>query len=141
MFEKVDVPVLGIVENMAVHVCSNCGHAEHIFGAGGGEKMAAQYGVQLLGSLPLDIRIREQADSGTPTVVAEPHSAIALSYRAIARVAAARLSLQARNKAILPQHRLHNTEAVSDQPPIREVNAHRARAAPHIRARFAWCGG
>ncbi|CAN5163515.1 iron-sulfur cluster carrier protein ApbC [soil metagenome] len=100
MFEKVEVPVLGIVENMAVHVCSNCGHAEHVFGEGGGERMAAQYGVPLLGSLPLDIRIREQADSGKPTVVAEPSSAIAQAYRLIARKAAARLSLQARNKAI-----------------------------------------
>ena len=100
MFEKVEVPVLGIVENMAVHVCSNCGHAEHIFGQGGGERMAAQYGLPLLGSLPLDLRIREQADGGRPTVVAEPGSAIALAYREIARKAAARLSLQARNKAI-----------------------------------------
>ena len=100
MFEKVEVPVLGIVENMAVHVCSNCGHAEHVFGEGGGERMAAQYGVPLLGSLPLDIRIREQADSGRPTVVADPESAVAASYRAIARKTAGRLSLQARNKAI-----------------------------------------
>ena len=100
MFEKVEVPVLGIVENMAVHVCSNCGHAEHIFGEGGGERMAAQYGVPLLGSLPLDLRIREQADGGRPTVVAEPDSAIAMSYREIARKAAGRLSLQARNKSI-----------------------------------------
>jgi ATP-binding protein involved in chromosome partitioning len=100
MFEKVEVPVLGIVENMAVHVCSNCGHAEHIFGAGGGERMAAQYDVPLLGSLPLDMRIREQADGGRPTVVAEPDSAITQAYREIARKAAGRLSLQARNKAI-----------------------------------------
>jgi ATP-binding protein involved in chromosome partitioning len=100
MFEKVEVPVLGIVENMAVHVCSNCGHAEHVFGAGGGERMAAQYGVPLLGSLPLDMRIREQADGGRPTVVAEPDSAIAQAYREIARKAAGRLSLQARNKSI-----------------------------------------
>ncbi len=100
MFEKVEVPVLGIVENMAVHVCSNCGHAEHIFGAGGGEKMAAQYGVPLLGSLPLDIGIRELADSGTPSVSFAPNSDISLRYRDIARRAAARLSLQARNKSI-----------------------------------------
>ncbi len=100
MFEKVEVPVLGIVENMAVHLCSNCGHAEHIFGAGGGERIAAQYGVPLLGSLPLDMRIREQADGGRPTVVAEPDSAIALAYREIARKAAGRLSMQARNKSI-----------------------------------------
>jgi ATP-binding protein involved in chromosome partitioning len=110
MFEKVEVPVLGIVENMAVHVCSQCGHAEHIFGAGGGEKMAAQYGVPLLGSLPLDIGIREQADSGTPTVAAAPDSPLALTYRDIARHAAARLSLQARNKSIaFPNIVIQNT--------------------------------
>src|SRR5690606_32325698 len=85
MFEKVGIPILGIVENMAIHVCSNCGHAEHIFGAGGGEKMAAEHGVEYLGGLPLDIRIREQADSGRPTVVAEPDSEIAETYRRIAR--------------------------------------------------------
>jgi ATP-binding protein involved in chromosome partitioning len=93
-----------------VHICSNCGHAEHIFGAGGGEKMAAQYGVPLLGSLPLDIAIREQADSGLPTVAAAPDSPIALAYRDIARHAAARLSLQARNKSIaFPNIVIQNT--------------------------------
>ncbi|GAA5170679.1 iron-sulfur cluster carrier protein ApbC [Viridibacterium curvum] len=85
MFEKVGIPILGIVENMSIHVCSNCGHAEHIFGSGGGEKMCADYGVPFLGSLPLDIRIREQADGGTPTVVAAPESPIAEAYRSIAR--------------------------------------------------------
>ncbi len=75
MFEKVAVPVLGIIENMSIHVCSNCGHAEHIFGAGGGARMAAQAGVRLLGELPLDARIREDADGGRPTVVAEPRLA------------------------------------------------------------------
>ncbi|WHZ18628.1 MAG: [4Fe-4S] cluster assembly scaffold protein Mrp [Rhodanobacteraceae bacterium] len=94
-FEKVQVPVLGIIENMATHVCSNCGHEEHIFGAGGGAKMAEQYGVPLLGSLPLDIRIREQADGGNPTVAADPDSDLSLRYRGIARNTAARLSLQA----------------------------------------------
>ncbi len=92
MFRKVAIPVLGIVENMATHVCSNCGHEEPIFGAGGGERMAAQYGVPLLGSLPLDIRIREQADGGRPTVVAEPDGALAQAYHRIARRAAARLA-------------------------------------------------
>jgi ATP-binding protein involved in chromosome partitioning len=92
MFEKVEVRVLGVVENMSVHVCSHCGHAEHIFGSGGGARMAEQYGVQLLGELPLDIRIREEADGGSPTVVAEPGSARALAYRQMARRAAARLS-------------------------------------------------
>jgi len=92
MFQKVNVAILGIVENMSTHVCSNCGHAEQIFGEGGGERLAAQYSVPFLGSLPLDIRIREQADSGRPTVVADPTGAIAESYRAIARRATARLA-------------------------------------------------
>jgi ATP-binding protein involved in chromosome partitioning len=110
MFAKVEVPVLGIVENMAVHVCSNCGHSEHVFGAGGGERMAAQYDVPLLGALPLDIRIREQADSGTPTVALDPESPLSLAYRDIARRTAARLSLQARNKAIaFPNIVIQNT--------------------------------
>jgi ATP-binding protein involved in chromosome partitioning len=110
MFAKVEVPVLGIVENMAVHVCSNCGHSEHVFGAGGGQAMAAQYDVPLLGSLPLDIRIREQADSGAPTVAADPGSPLSLAYRDIARRTAARLSLQARNKAIaFPNIVMQNT--------------------------------
>jgi ATP-binding protein involved in chromosome partitioning len=110
MFEKVSVPVLGIVENMALHVCSQCGHSEHIFGSGGGERMAQQYGVPLLGSLPLDIRIREQADGGTPTVAAEPRSALALAYGEIARKAAAQLSLRARSKSIqFPKIMIQNT--------------------------------
>jgi ATP-binding protein involved in chromosome partitioning len=92
MFRKVSVPVLGVVENMAMHVCSACGHEEHIFGAGGGEKMAADYGIPLLGSLPLDIRIREQADGGRPTVVAEPGGRLAAAYGRIARRAAGRLA-------------------------------------------------
>lgn len=94
MFEKVDVPVLGVVENMSTHICSNCGHEEHIFGAGGGERMARESGVAFLGALPLDMRIREETDGGKPTVVAEPDSRIALIYRDIARRVAGRLSLQ-----------------------------------------------
>jgi ATP-binding protein involved in chromosome partitioning len=101
MFEKVEVPVLGIVENMALHCCSQCGHIEHIFGEGGGARMAAQYGVPLLGSLPLDIRIREEVDNGRPTVAVDPEGDIAQRYRAIARNAAARLALEARSKAIV----------------------------------------
>lgn len=85
MFSKVDVPVLGVVENMAVHVCSQCGHAEHLFGAGGGERIAREYGVPLLGALPLDIHIREQADGGNPTVVADPDGPLAQLYRDCAR--------------------------------------------------------
>lgn len=84
MFEKVEVPVLGLVENMAQHVCSNCGHVEHLFGSGGGEKMAEQYGVPLLGSLPLEAAIREQGDAGVPLVHAFPDSPGAQAYRAIA---------------------------------------------------------
>jgi ATP-binding protein involved in chromosome partitioning len=110
MFEKVEVPVLGVVENMAIHVCSSCGHAEHVFGSGGGQRMADEYDVPLLGSLPLDIHIREQADSGTPTVAADPASPAAATYRAIARSAAAKLALQARNKAIkFPSIVIQNT--------------------------------
>ncbi|MFT3757238.1 MAG: iron-sulfur cluster carrier protein ApbC [Pseudoxanthomonas sp.] len=96
LFEKVQIQVLGIVENMAVHVCGNCGHAEHLFGQGGGEKMAGQYGVPLLGSLPLDIRIREQGDAGQPVVVAAPDSPAAQAYRAAAQALAAELSKRPR---------------------------------------------
>ncbi len=99
MFEKVEVPVLGIVENMSIHICSKCGHEEHIFGQGGGASMANQYHVDLLGSLPLDIRIREETDGGKPTVVAEPEARISQIYREIARKTAAKLSLQAKDYA------------------------------------------
>ena len=92
MFEKVEVPVLGLVENMAVHVCSNCGHAEHIFGEGGGQRMAAQYAVPLLGSLPLEARVREQGDTGVPIVTAAPNSATAHHFRLTARRIAVELA-------------------------------------------------
>lgn len=95
MFEKVGISILGVVENMSTHICSHCGHEEHIFGAGGGAAMCKDYKVELLGSLPLDIRIREQADGGKPTVVAEPDSQIAETYRRIARTIGVKLSLQA----------------------------------------------
>src|SRR3569833_483290 len=101
MFEKVSVPVLGIVENMSIHVCSNCGHAEHIFGAGGGARMAEQYGVPLLGELPLDAHIREEADGGRPTVVAAPHTPRAKAYFETARRTAALLSRRARDRSAL----------------------------------------
>jgi len=97
MFEKVEVPILGIVENMSTHVCSQCGHEEHIFGEGGGQSMASEAGIELLGSLPLEMGIRMQADSGKPTVVSDPNSRTADTYRAIARRAAARLSTQAKD--------------------------------------------
>lgn len=103
MFRKVNVNVLGLVENMSTHICSNCGHEEHIFGAGGGANMAAQYDARLLGSLPLDIRIREETDSGAPTVAKEPDSEIAKTYRAIARAAAAELSKSASTGGAFPE--------------------------------------
>ena len=96
MFEKVGVPILGIVENMAVHVCSNCGHVEHIFGADGGKKMAADYNMDYLGALPLALQIRVQADSGQPTVVADPEGEIAGIYKSVARQVA--VSIAARNR-------------------------------------------
>jgi ATP-binding protein involved in chromosome partitioning len=97
MFRKVSVPVLGVVENMSTHVCSHCGHEEPLFGSGGGRRMAEEYGVTLLGQVPLDVSIREQTDSGTPTVVAAPESAQAGAYRSIARNMAAALALQGRD--------------------------------------------
>jgi ATP-binding protein involved in chromosome partitioning len=97
MFEKVGVPILGIVENMAVHVCSNCGHAEHIFGEGGGQKLAQQYDAEYLGALPLDIKIRLQADSGKPTVVSEPDSEVAKIYKAVARKVAVKIADKAKD--------------------------------------------
>ncbi|BEV73745.1 MULTISPECIES: iron-sulfur cluster carrier protein ApbC [unclassified Paludibacterium] len=97
MFEKVGVPILGLVENMAIHVCSHCGHAEHIFGSGGGERMASEYGVELLGSLPLDIAIRTATDQGSPTVVSAPDSAAAASYRELAQRVAVKVGEQAQD--------------------------------------------
>ncbi|NUA25450.1 iron-sulfur cluster carrier protein ApbC [Cupriavidus basilensis] len=97
MFEKVGIPILGIVENMAVYCCPNCGHVEHIFGEGGGEKMCEDYGVDLLGSMPLNRSIREQADTGRPTVVSDPDSPIAELYRAMARKVAVKVADRARD--------------------------------------------
>ncbi|HSN32753.1 MAG TPA: iron-sulfur cluster carrier protein ApbC, partial [Ideonella sp.] len=97
MFEKVGVPILGVVENMAVHVCSKCGHAEHIFGAGGGERMAQEYGVDYLGGLPLALSIREQADSGRPTVVSDPDGEVAAIYKDVARKVAVKIAQRAKD--------------------------------------------
>ena len=94
MFEKVDIPVLGVVENMSTHICSNCGHEEHIFGQGGGAVMAEQYGTDFLGDIPLDISIRQGVDDGKPTVFSHPDSEITANYKKIARNAAARLSMR-----------------------------------------------
>ena len=92
MFEKVSIPILGIVENMSTHICSQCGHEEHIFGTGGGALMSKDYSVDLLGSLPLDIKIREQSDGGQPTVIADPNGPIATIYKKIARAAAIKIA-------------------------------------------------
>ncbi|ABM94124.1 iron-sulfur cluster carrier protein ApbC [Methylibium petroleiphilum] len=97
MFEKVGVPILGVVENMAVHVCSNCGHTEHIFGADGGQKMSTEYGVDYLGGLPLSMAIREQADAGRPTVVSDPDGDIAGIYKSVARKIAIKIAEKAKD--------------------------------------------
>jgi ATP-binding protein involved in chromosome partitioning len=110
MFDKVGIPTLGIVENMAVHVCSQCGHVEHIFGAGGGQRMAEQYGLECLGSLPLALHIREEADGGRPTVVAQPESAAAQSYRQIARKLAVAIADKAKDfSAKMPTIKISST--------------------------------
>jgi ATP-binding protein involved in chromosome partitioning len=97
MFEKVGIPILGIVENMSIHICSKCGHEEHIFGSGGAEKMSKNYEVEVLGALPLDINIRMQVDGGKPTVVAEPDSRVAEIYRGIARRVAIKIAEKAKD--------------------------------------------
>jgi len=94
MFEKVEIPVLGVVENMSTHICSNCGHEEHIFGEGGGQTMATDYGTEFLGDVPLDRQIREGADGGRPSVVSDPDGAVSQKYKAIARKTAARLAMR-----------------------------------------------
>jgi len=110
MFEKVGVPIVGIVENMSIHICSNCGHAEHIFGEGGAERMCRDYNVPFLGSLPLDIRIREQADSGHPSVIADPDGAVAQAYKAIARKVAVSVAQKAEDfSAKFPNIVIQNT--------------------------------
>lgn len=102
MFRKVNIPILGVVENMAVHICSNCGHAEHLFGEGGGERLAELFQVELLASLPLAMAIREQADSGRPTVIADPESPEALIYQEMARQVGARIVLNERSQGVMP---------------------------------------
>ncbi|HEX7636587.1 MAG TPA: iron-sulfur cluster carrier protein ApbC [Noviherbaspirillum sp.] len=97
MFEKVDIPILGIVENMSTHICSNCGHAEPIFGQGGGQKMCEEYGVDFLGALPLTMSIREQTDSGKPTVIADPDGPVARIYKEIARKVAVKVAEKAKD--------------------------------------------
>ena len=103
MFRKVNNPVLGVVENMAVHICSNCGHAEHLFGEGGGEKLAAQFGVDLLASLPLSMAIRMQSDGGKPTTIADPESQIAMIYQETARNVGARIAQGGQQASAMPK--------------------------------------
>jgi ATP-binding protein involved in chromosome partitioning len=110
MFEKVGIPILGIVENMSIHICSKCGNEEHIFGSGGGELMAKDYEVELLGALPLDIKIREQVDSGHPTVVSDPAGRTAEIYRGIARRIGVKLAEKAKDmSAKFPNIVVQNT--------------------------------
>ena len=110
MFDKVGIPILGIIENMSLHVCSKCGHEEHIFGAGGGERMSKDYNVELLGSLPLDISIREHADSGKPTVVSDPDGRVAQIYKTIARRVAVKIAdKQQDHSAAFPKIVIQNT--------------------------------
>jgi ATP-binding protein involved in chromosome partitioning len=110
MFEKVGIPILGIVENMSVHICSKCGHEEHIFGEGGGERMGKDYNIEMLGALPLDIRIREQADSGRPTVVSDPDGRVAQVYKQIARRVAVKIAEKAQDHtAAFPKIVIQNT--------------------------------
>jgi ATP-binding protein involved in chromosome partitioning len=110
MFEKVGIKIVGIVENMSTHICSKCGHEEHIFGAGGGEKMCADYNTEFLGGLPLDIQIREQTDSGAPTVVADPDGKIAKVYKQIARRVAVKVAEMAQDhSAAFPKIVVQNT--------------------------------
>ncbi len=110
MFEKVEIPVLGVIENMSTHICSKCGHEEHIFGTGGGVRMSDQYDVAFLGALPLDMRIREETDAGKPTVAADPECRISHIYRDIARRVTAKLSLQKKDfSAKFPNIVIQNT--------------------------------
>ncbi len=110
MFEKVGIPILGIVENMSIHICSKCGHEEHIFGSGGGDKMSQDYEVEMLGALPLDMAIRQQVDGGTPTVVADPDGRVAEIYKGIARRIAVKIAEQAKDhSAKFPSIVIQNT--------------------------------
>jgi ATP-binding protein involved in chromosome partitioning len=110
MFEKVGIPILGVVENMSIHICSKCGHESHIFGSGGGEQMCKDFGVDFLGALPLDIAIREQADSGMPTVVADPDGRVSQVYKEIARRVAVKIAEQSRDMtSAFPKIVIQNT--------------------------------
>lgn len=103
MFRKVNVPLLGVVENMGVHICSNCGHAEAIFGEGGGKQLSEDYGIEVIGSLPLDLSIREHTDSGNPIVVAKPDGPVARAYRALADKVVEKITLLSASAAAGPR--------------------------------------
>ncbi|MDD5329249.1 MAG: iron-sulfur cluster carrier protein ApbC, partial [Sulfuricella sp.] len=110
MFEKVGIPIVGIVENMSLHICSNCGHEERIFGTGGGEKMCQDYNVEFLGALPLDINIRQQTDEGNPPVAADPDGRVSQIYKEIARRVAVKIAEQAQDfSARFPNIVIQNT--------------------------------
>jgi len=110
MFEKVGIPIIGIVENMSLHICTNCGHEERIFGTGGGERMCKDYNVEFLGALPLDINIRQQTDEGRPPVVADPDGRVAQIYKEIARRVAVKVAEQAQDfSARFPNIVIQNT--------------------------------
>jgi ATP-binding protein involved in chromosome partitioning len=110
MFEKVGIPILGIIENMSIHVCTRCGHEEHIFGEGGAARMGKDYDVEVLGALPLDIAIREQADSGRPTVVSDPEGRVSQVYKSIARRVAVKIAEKAQDhSAAFPKIVIQNT--------------------------------
>jgi ATP-binding protein involved in chromosome partitioning len=110
MFEKVGIPILGIVENMSIHICSNCGHEEHIFGTGGADRMGKDYDVDVLGHLPLEMSIREYADSGKPTVVSEPDGRVAEMYKAIARKVAIMIAEKTQDRThLFPKIVIQNT--------------------------------
>lgn len=108
MFEKVQVPILGVIENMSLHVCTNCGHSEAIFGEGGGDKLASQYKVDFLGALPLDRQIRADADAGKPTVVANPEGSIAKTYRGLAQKVIAKVTAISKTKSKFPKIVIEN---------------------------------
>jgi hypothetical protein len=129
MFEKVGIPILGLVENMSIHICSKCGHEEHIFGHGGGEQMCKDYDVEFLGALPLELAIREMADAGKPTVVGAPDSRAAEIYRTIARRVAVKVAERA--KDMTPSSRISSCRTpdfarvnpVSPSPGNRKIRA------------------
>ena len=136
-FRALDIPVLGVVENMSTHICSQCGHEESIFGTGGGVRMAEEYDVPLLGQLPLALRIREDLDQGCPTVVAEPDSELTERYRELARRTAARLSMTPRSLAGITRVSLKTSRSPGRSRPGRSMNRLSASRSPTSSRRLA----